>query len=238
MKLSNRIVGGQLTTIERFPYQVFLQANHYFCGGAILSKTVVITAAHCATGPPRNLIVFAGITYLSERRTSYRYRVEQYFIHDQYVGRTTPEYDVAILRLSTSLAFGSKIQSIALPTKTYEEGQQAVASGWGQTEVKPSSNQLRYINLIVGQSPKCKARDGAICTFDETKSVCKVRLQIRYSANHNNKLLLWGYKTLKTSLFWYVLCEILPRTTSITNHHRIYSNIFSLAITSLYAVIL
>lgn len=178
-KLLHRIVGGQLTTIERFPYQALLQSNHYFCGGAILTKTVILTAAHCATGPPRNLIVFVGITYLSERKTSYRYRVEHYFIHDQYLGKATPEYDVAILRLSTSLVFSSKIQSIALPTRTYEEGQQVVATGWGQTELKPSSNQLKYINLTIGESPKCKPRIGAICTFDETKSVCKVRLQIQ-----------------------------------------------------------
>lgn len=42
------IVGGVETTIEKHPWQVSLQKNSFhICGGSIISKDWVITAAHC-----------------------------------------------------------------------------------------------------------------------------------------------------------------------------------------------
>ncbi|XP_028174844.1 trypsin theta-like, partial [Ostrinia furnacalis] len=46
---SDRIVGGQETTIEEHPYQVsFIVNNSYFCGGFIVSEDYILTAGHCA----------------------------------------------------------------------------------------------------------------------------------------------------------------------------------------------
>jgi trypsin len=49
-----RIVGGQTTTIEEYPWQAGLLAagsgsalNRQFCGGSLLTTRIVITAAHC-----------------------------------------------------------------------------------------------------------------------------------------------------------------------------------------------
>jgi trypsin len=49
-----RIVGGQTTTIEEYPWQAGLLAagsgsafNRQYCGGSLLTTRIVITAAHC-----------------------------------------------------------------------------------------------------------------------------------------------------------------------------------------------
>jgi secreted trypsin-like serine protease len=43
-----RIVGGVDIRIEEAPYQVSLQYfDEHMCGGAIISKSFVVTAAHC-----------------------------------------------------------------------------------------------------------------------------------------------------------------------------------------------
>lgn len=51
---SNRIYGGQNAAEGQFPYQVLVtRAGDNFitvCGGAIISRNYVLTAAHCAVG--------------------------------------------------------------------------------------------------------------------------------------------------------------------------------------------
>lgn len=53
-RAGTRIVGGQTTTIEQWPWQVALASpgaksgfDRYFCGGSLVAPNVVITAAHC-----------------------------------------------------------------------------------------------------------------------------------------------------------------------------------------------
>lgn len=46
----DRIVGGEDTAIEHWPWQVSLQWNHqHICGGALVSTQWIISAAHCFT---------------------------------------------------------------------------------------------------------------------------------------------------------------------------------------------
>lgn len=46
-----RIVGGEPTSIEEYPYQVSLQVfSSHTCGAAVVSEDYVLTAAHCTDG--------------------------------------------------------------------------------------------------------------------------------------------------------------------------------------------
>lgn len=66
---TTRIIGGQETTIEKFPYQVMVLCAEDFtvslCGGALINKKTILTAAHCAYGCSQdNLIVIAGKSFM------------------------------------------------------------------------------------------------------------------------------------------------------------------------------
>lgn len=49
--LDGRIVGGEATQIEEYPYQASLQYFlSHICGAVIISENYVVTAAHCTDG--------------------------------------------------------------------------------------------------------------------------------------------------------------------------------------------
>ncbi|KAJ9582575.1 hypothetical protein L9F63_023081, partial [Diploptera punctata] len=65
LPLEPRVVGGKSAQDGQFPYQVMLVARtsegSFLCGGAVLARRFVITAAHCVHGvTAENVELFAG----------------------------------------------------------------------------------------------------------------------------------------------------------------------------------
>lgn len=49
--VDSRIVGGESTSIEEYPYQAALEHfSLYACGAVVISEYYVLTAAHCTEG--------------------------------------------------------------------------------------------------------------------------------------------------------------------------------------------
>lgn len=52
--LDGRIVGGDPTVIEEYPYQASLQYySSHICGAVVISEQYVVTAGHCTDGYDR-----------------------------------------------------------------------------------------------------------------------------------------------------------------------------------------
>ena len=96
-----RIVGGETAATSSWGWAVSLSIRGtYQCGGAILSSTWIITAAHCVTSATASQItVFAG----SNIRFSGQSRVGSFLtVHSNY-NRVTNENDIALLQLARPL---------------------------------------------------------------------------------------------------------------------------------------
>ena len=142
------IRGGSPIAIAKAPYQVRLwyssNFSTYSCGGSILYKRYILTAAHCfdELKDKRHIQVVAGIDDLKNRYGSnaQRFGVKNVYLHPKYnKSSSPPNYDVAILELNGTLKFNAKVQAVTLvspSTMHYETpGNTAQTTGWGRTTI-------------------------------------------------------------------------------------------------------
>lgn len=145
--IESRIVGGSKAADNAFPYQVSLRTNNqHFCGGSVISKLSILTAAHCIYGNNNPMTAVVGTNKLSSNGVAYQ--VVQAMYHQAYDPQTTIN-DVAVLRVGTEISFelvaiqilnvsvvvGQPVTKVILSNATPADGSIATLSGWGLTSV-------------------------------------------------------------------------------------------------------
>lgn len=158
----NRIVGGSKVTTP-IAYQVSLQFSRndrysHFCGGSIISKEHVLTAAHCLNGQNKDKVtVQAGIMNLKEKSGS-RHKVENFSIHTNY--EELVRNDIAVMKISPPFNMdGESVNSISYKLKEkLGGGQPVMLTGWGSTSMSifgPFPEHLQYIKLETLTNEEC-----------------------------------------------------------------------------------
>jgi len=174
------IVGGSEATPHSIPWQISLgvQLHTYdmgpSCGGSVVSRHYVVTAAHCLTtfSKPKWLYVVAGAHSLKEKdRYEQKVKVEQVIIHPGYNENDISYNDIALLKLETPLEFNNGIQPICLPKASQAWGADDtfLLSGWGsllgsdydkhglpvESEVNKYPEQLQQVLVPYYDHEKC-----------------------------------------------------------------------------------
>ena len=113
----SRIVGGESAGTSTWGWAVSLSITEgsgtALCGGAILSSSWIITAAHCMAGiAASEVTVYAGsnVRYNGQSRVASRV-----IVHPGYVSRTKVN-DIALLQLSAPLAMTTDVTTICIPS--------------------------------------------------------------------------------------------------------------------------
>uniref|UniRef100_A0A1I8PEC6 Peptidase S1 domain-containing protein n=1 Tax=Stomoxys calcitrans TaxID=35570 RepID=A0A1I8PEC6_STOCA len=153
-EVDERIVGGQLTTISSVPYMVQIWNRGVFsCGGALISRNSVLTAAHCVEdGRPSDFTVVTGATKLTE--TGVRSKVSKLLIPKGYDSYSL-HMDVAMIKLTTPITKGSA-KTISFYNGTLSAGMEVQVSGWGLTKENGSvSPQIRTVKFPIIKKSTC-----------------------------------------------------------------------------------
>merc|ERR1712142_1198136 len=109
-----RIVGGRDAAKNEYPWQVLLYGGGFMCGGSIISKNKIITAAHCTSGiPASEFKVYVGLQYMKDDG-NYK-RVCRKAEYEKYDNDRFSQYDIAILTLCDNLKFSESVRPICLP---------------------------------------------------------------------------------------------------------------------------
>jgi secreted trypsin-like serine protease len=146
-QVQGKVTGGVNASITDFPWQVFMEAANYTCGGSIISSDWIITAAHCTEDDFGNLIpasqmdVIVGANNPRSGLEGKKYFVSKVIRHENF-NHTTLNNDIALLQLSASINYPnatpirlvSKIDSAAGAT---DPGVMAWLTGYGLTKVSP-----------------------------------------------------------------------------------------------------
>ena len=139
-----QVVGGQPVENGKYKFVAALRdvtrgntgREQQFCGGTLIDRDSVLTAAHCLEGAtPVPLRVSVGRTELNSTQGQSR-RVEAIFRHPMYTSSfVTFRYDAAVLKLERPV---TNIRPVKIPKTTInapeQPGNRATVAGWGNTE--------------------------------------------------------------------------------------------------------
>ncbi|CAF3374136.1 unnamed protein product [Rotaria sp. Silwood2] len=139
--LISRIIGGENAVEQSWSWAVSLRSTEgHFCGGAILSPSFIITAAHCFNDKTnlKSITILAGSVNLkpSSKDSPQIRSIARIYKHPNY-NPITYENDLTLIRLSIPLDMGhGNIKPICLPSGTVPQpsnNMSMVAVGWGTT---------------------------------------------------------------------------------------------------------
>ncbi|XP_014363265.2 collagenase [Papilio machaon] len=167
----SRIVGGsQVTTLNSFPYQAGIVTTlttgaESICGGSLVSRTRVLTAAHCwrdGQMQARKFTVVLGSLKIFSGGT--RLDSTDVVVHPQWNFNEITN-DIAMVKIA-AVNLSENIQPVALPTTSEVSenyaGLSAIASGYGKTRDSqnsfPSTTALYQMTLSVLTNAQCQQR--------------------------------------------------------------------------------
>jgi secreted trypsin-like serine protease len=141
-----QVVGGTPVPNSAYPFVASLgdvragptAYKRHFCGGSLVDRNSVLTAAHCVRGTRKQpLRVVVGRTVLSGGGGQTR-RVARIVIHPRFSGFRIVKYDAAVLTLNKPIRGVPPIRLASAPQNALERpGRLATVAGWGNTIRQP-----------------------------------------------------------------------------------------------------
>jgi len=221
---SDRIVGGkEVNPKYKLPYQVLVspcnkEGRCLMCGGTILNKRYVVTAAHCLYGGNDLMTLKGGATFrvmLGEhdhcKATSSFVLASAVHKHPKFdLNNPSGDNDIAILKLSKDLTFSDKIKPVCLPTSATKDysGKASTVSGWGGTKAYEPLNPVdqprqcalkeAIVEILKPSSTKCSNFIGdpphptMLCAWAKGKDACQGDSGGPLTVAENGKYVLLG----------------------------------------------
>ncbi|XP_044727947.1 transmembrane protease serine 9-like [Chrysoperla carnea] len=158
----NRIVGGQPTGVNRYPWIARLVYDGVFhCGASLLTSDYVLTAAHCVRRLKRSKIriILGDHDQTVTTEAPAKMRAVSAVIRHRNFDTNTYNHDIALLKLRKPITFTKNIRPICLPPPDREpSGYEGTVVGWGRTsEGGMLPGIVREVQVPIWTQAQCKA---------------------------------------------------------------------------------
>lgn len=155
-KNDQRIIGG-VQNSEAYPWMVSIQRGSHFCGGVLISKDWVLTAAHCLDDKnAEDLTLYIGIERTSLLSTGDMRKADWILIHPDYNDNLFYS-DLALIKLDQS-ATKTPINILSRDaTLALQQNEQLRILGWGVTDTGATSQVLQQVDVSFQRDNICNS---------------------------------------------------------------------------------
>ncbi|XP_030640152.1 complement factor D-like [Chanos chanos] len=157
LSVNVKIVNGTEVVPNSRPYMASVQENgKHVCGGFLVARSYVMTAAHCwKDGRERRVVL--GVHKLAAKKIG-RLRVKHYAVFPEY-DDTRWKYDIMLLELKNKVRLSNKVRLISLPERDEDvkAGTNCTIAGWGAKSTSgPTVQRLMEANVQIMDREECK----------------------------------------------------------------------------------
>ncbi|KAJ2612337.1 Serine protease 56 [Coemansia sp. RSA 1365] len=167
---NERLIGGMAATEGMFPYVVHLFKNDRpYCGGVLIDKEWVLTAAHCVAKTNGNGSGAGSFTANSAGDFKVSYgstdgTIGNYVDVDSIT--VSPDFDpiwyksdIALLKIKSNNDLVSKTKTVVISAADISTGQTLITAGWGQitNDNTAQAGTLMYAGLTTADDATCKS---------------------------------------------------------------------------------
>lgn len=136
----SKIINGVASAPHKWPWLVSIRKkNSHTCGGSLISKQFVLTAAHCLNGASTDsLKIVVGLDAIDDYNSTQIYGVEKYFVNNLFnFDKFYDGNDIAVIKLLKPVELSDSVQLICMPSYNQIDsvkGAWATIAGWGRTD--------------------------------------------------------------------------------------------------------
>ncbi|XP_065063795.1 plasma kallikrein-like isoform X2 [Rhopilema esculentum] len=180
LRLKARVVGGQDAAVGDWPWQVGLvfkrAPGRVFCGGSLINKQWVVTAAHCFGRPGK----------MTKQPDEYQVRLAEHDLdlssgrevvmgvtkiirHENYKAGSY-DNDIALVKLEKPVEYNQLIKPVCLPEQGEDEkaDESCYVTGWGRTtEGGKTAKVLQEARIPIKDKKTCKDTLGIVGSYTD-----------------------------------------------------------------------
>uniref|UniRef100_A0A3Q0S318 Peptidase S1 domain-containing protein n=1 Tax=Amphilophus citrinellus TaxID=61819 RepID=A0A3Q0S318_AMPCI len=169
-EIKSSIIGGADAPKGKWPWMVSLnmttsdKLKKWRCGGTIVSKDWILTAAHCLDNNPSHHRSFVVVGARDLHKGAERYMQVTHFVpHPDYKALGNGVYinDIALIKLKKTIDFSKDVNKVSLPSDNdaFGPSSECWITGWGYVKSNvplPDPETLQEAKISIMDQTACK----------------------------------------------------------------------------------